>query len=141
MPTRSRRSVPGSGSARWLDKTGTVDAYTTARALLAEPTLGPVQALEIYDPLVAKIEAVLEHGRRLVDVRTLILHQLVGDVRRKLRDLVLDAVSSCSRRHRQPETVYHRRRCRGLHPVVKARTRHIGNHSGGGARGARLSLT
>jgi transposase len=45
-----------------------------ARALLAEPSLGPVQTLEVYDPLVAKIEAVLEHRRMLVDVRTLVLH-------------------------------------------------------------------
>jgi hypothetical protein len=42
--------------------------------LLAEPTLGPVQTLEVYDPLVAKIEAVLEHRRMLVDVGTLVLH-------------------------------------------------------------------
>jgi hypothetical protein len=43
---------------------------------LAEPTLGPVQTLEVYDPLVAKIEAVLEHRRMLVAVRTLILHHI-----------------------------------------------------------------
>jgi hypothetical protein len=30
--------------------------------------------LEIYDPLVAKIEAVLEHRRALVEARTLMLH-------------------------------------------------------------------
>lgn len=44
--------------------------------LLAEPSLGPVQTLEVYDPLVAKIEAVLEHRRMLVDVRTLVLHHV-----------------------------------------------------------------
>jgi 2,4-dienoyl-CoA reductase-like NADH-dependent reductase (Old Yellow Enzyme family) len=32
--------------ARRLAKTDTVDAVATARALLAEPSLGPVQALE-----------------------------------------------------------------------------------------------
>ena len=57
-----------------MAKTDTVDAYSTARAVLAEPSLGPVQALQIYDPLVAKIEAVLEHRRMLVEVRTLVLH-------------------------------------------------------------------
>ena len=49
---------------------------STARALLAEPSLGPVQTLEVYDPLVAKIEAVLEHRRMLVHVRTLGLHHI-----------------------------------------------------------------
>ena len=58
--------------ARRLDKTDVVDAYSTARALLAEPSLGPVQTLEVYDPFVAKIEAVLEHRRMLVEVRTLV---------------------------------------------------------------------
>ncbi|WP_420437274.1 transposase [Candidatus Poriferisodalis sp.] len=38
---------------------------------MAEPTLGPVQALEAYDPAVAEIEAVLEHRRTLVAARTL----------------------------------------------------------------------
>ena len=63
-----------------------------ARALLAEPTLGPVQTLEVYDALVAKIEAVLEHRRMLVAVRTLILHhvqdqitKLPADIRDQLR--------------------------------------------------------
>jgi transposase len=50
------------------------------RALLAEPTLGPVQALEVYDPLVAKIEAVLEHRRMLVTVRTLVLHHVQDQI-------------------------------------------------------------
>ena len=68
------REVPPQRSAqqrraRRLDKTDTVDAYATARALLAEPTLGPVQTLEVYDQLVAKIEAVLEHRRMLVRPR------------------------------------------------------------------------
>jgi Transposase IS116/IS110/IS902 family len=57
-----------------LAKTDVVDAVAAARALLAEPTLGPAQALEIYDPLVAKIEAVLEHRRALVEARTLMPH-------------------------------------------------------------------
>ena len=38
---------------RRLAKTDAVDAVASARALLAEPTLGPVQALEAYDPAVA----------------------------------------------------------------------------------------
>lgn len=73
--------------ARRLDKTDTVDAYATARALLAEPTLGPVQALEIYDPLVAKIEAVLEHRRMLVDVRTLVLHHVQDQIAKLPTDI------------------------------------------------------
>jgi transposase len=73
------REVPAQRSAqqrraRRLAKTDAVDAIAAARALLAEPTLGPAQALEIYDPLVAKIEAVLEHRRALVEARTLMLH-------------------------------------------------------------------
>lgn len=55
------REVPAQRSAiqrraRRADKTDTVDAYSAARALQAEPHLGPVQTLEVYDPLVAKIE-------------------------------------------------------------------------------------
>ena len=42
--------------------------------MLAEPTLGPVQALEAYDPLVAETEAVLEHRRALAAARMLMLH-------------------------------------------------------------------
>ncbi len=49
------REVPASRSAaqrrsRRLDKTDAVDAVASARALLAEPTLGPVQALEGLRP-------------------------------------------------------------------------------------------
>lgn len=73
------RGVPPQRSAaqrrsRRLDKTDAVDSVAVARALLVEPSLGPVQTLEIYDPLVAKIEAVVEHRRMLVTVRTLVLH-------------------------------------------------------------------
>lgn len=75
------REVPAQRSAaqrraRRLDKTDAVDAVAAARALLAEPSLGPVQTLEVYDPLVSKIEAVLEHRRMLVEVRTLVLHHV-----------------------------------------------------------------
>ncbi len=75
------REVPAQRSAaqrrsRRLDKTDAVDAVAAARALLAEPSLGPVQTLEVYDPLVAKIEAVLEHRRMLITVRTLVLHHV-----------------------------------------------------------------
>lgn len=75
--------------ARRLDKTDTNDALSTARALLAEPTLGPVQTLEVYDQLVAKIEAVLEHRRALVASRTLLLHH-VGDQLAKLPSEIRD---------------------------------------------------
>ncbi len=79
------REIPAQRSAaqrraRRLDKTDVVDAVATARALLAEPTLGPVQTLEVYDPLVAKIEAVLEHRRMLVTVRTLVLHHVQDQI-------------------------------------------------------------
>ena len=79
------REVPAQRSAaqrraRRLDKTDAVDAVAAARALLAEPTLGPVQTLEVYDPLVAKIEAVLEHRRMLVSVRTLVLHHVQDQI-------------------------------------------------------------
>ena len=48
------REVPASRSAaqrrsRRLEKTDAVDAVASARALLAEPELGPAQALEAYD--------------------------------------------------------------------------------------------
>jgi transposase len=79
------REIPAQRSAaqrrsRRLDKTDAVDAIAAARALLAEPTLGPVQTLEVYDPLVAKIEAVLEHRRMLVTVRTLVLHHVQDQI-------------------------------------------------------------
>jgi transposase len=79
------REVPAQRSAaqrraRRLDKTDVVDAVAAARALLAEPTLGPVQTLEVYDPLVAKVEAVLEHRRMLVSVRTLVLHHVQDQI-------------------------------------------------------------
>ncbi|MCP4965963.1 MAG: IS110 family transposase [bacterium] len=53
------REVPPRRSAaqrrgRRLDKTDHVDAVATARALLAEPSLGPVQALDAYDPLIGE---------------------------------------------------------------------------------------
>jgi transposase len=86
------REVPPQRSAaqrraRRLDKTDTVDAYATARALLAEPTLGPVQTLEVYNPLVAKIEAVLEHRRMLVAVRTLVLHHAQNQIAKLPTDI------------------------------------------------------
>ncbi len=73
------REVPPQRSSqqrrsRRLAKTDVVDAVSVARALQGEPSVGPVQTLEVYDPLVAKIEAVLVHRRALVEVRTLVLH-------------------------------------------------------------------
>ena len=92
------REVPPSRSAaqrrsRRLDKTDAVDAVASARALQAEPTLGPAQTLEVYDPLVAKIEAVLEHHRALVAARTLLLHH-VGDQIAKLPAEIRDQLTS-----------------------------------------------
>lgn len=92
------REVPAQRSAaqrrsRRLAKTDIVDAIAAARALLAEPSLGPVQALETYDPLVAKIEAVLEHRRALVATRTLMLHHL-GDQIAKLPTEIRDQLST-----------------------------------------------
>jgi len=59
--------------ARRLAKTDVIDAYSIARAVLAEPTLGPAQALEIYDAVVAEIDAVLAHRNSLVEQRKLML--------------------------------------------------------------------
>jgi transposase len=92
------REVPPQRSAqqrraRRLAKTDTVDAVATARALLAEPSLGPVQALEAYDGLVAKIEAVLEHRRTLVETRTQTL-SYVQDQLSKLPTEVRDRLGS-----------------------------------------------
>ncbi len=75
--------------SRRLEKTDAVDAICIARALLAEPNLGPVQTLEVYDPLVAEIEAVLEHRRALVQVRTILLH-IVHDQLSKLPTEIRD---------------------------------------------------
>lgn len=92
------REVPPSRSAaqrrsRRLEKTDAVDAIATARALQAEPTLGPVQTLEVYDAVVAKIEAVLEHRRALVATRTLMLHH-IGDQIAKLPTEIRDQLST-----------------------------------------------
>ena len=81
--------------ARRLDKTDVIDALCAARALLAEPSLGPVQTLEVYDPLVAKIEAVLEHRRMVVAVRRLALHYVQGQIA-KLPTDIRDQLSVCT---------------------------------------------
>ncbi len=59
--------------SRRLAKTDVIDAVCIARATLAEPTLGPAQALEIYDPVVAELRAVLDHRKALVENRKLML--------------------------------------------------------------------
>jgi len=92
------REIPPSRSAaqrrsRRLEKTDAVDAIATARALQAEPTLGPVQTLEVYDAAVAKIEAVLEHRRALVATRTLMLHH-IGDQIAKLPTEIRDQLTT-----------------------------------------------
>ena len=106
------REVPSQRTAaqrrsRRLEKTDAVDAVSAARALLAEPSLGPAQALEIYDPLVSKIEAVLEHRRALVQSRTLMLHY-AGDQLSKLPIEIRDQLSTSGKietRLRQLETI------------------------------------
>lgn len=106
------REVPPQRSAaqrraRRLDKTDNVDAVAAARALLAEPTLGPAQALEIYDPLVAKIEAVLEHRNALVETRVLML-QFVQDQLAKLPTEIRDQMPTTGKiegRLRHLETI------------------------------------
>jgi len=106
------REVPGRRSAaqrrsRLLDKTDVVDAVAVARAVLAEPTLGPVQTLEVYDPLVAKIEAVLEHRRALVKTRTLMLHHVADQIAKlpiEIRDQ-LTSKGSIESRWRRLETI------------------------------------
>ena len=55
--------------------------------------LGPVHAREVHDPLVAEIEAVLEHRRTLVAARTLMLHH-VADQISKLATEVRDQITS-----------------------------------------------
>ena len=91
------RCFPASRSAaqrrsRQLGKTDAVDAVSSARALWPSPRSDP-PALEIYDPLVAKIEAVLEHRRALVAARTLGLHH-VGDQIAKLPTEIRDQLTS-----------------------------------------------
>lgn len=106
------REVPGRRSAaqrraRRLEKTDVVDAVAVARALLAEPTLGPVQTLEVYDPLVAKIEAVLEHRRALVETRTLMLHHVQAQLAKlpiEIRDQ-LTSRGSIESRWRRLQTI------------------------------------
>lgn len=88
-PQRSSRER----RARRLAKTDAIDAISTARALQAEPDLGPVQVLQAYDPLVAKIEAVLEHRRALVNLRTLALHY-VQDQLAKLPASIRDVIGT-----------------------------------------------
>jgi len=106
------REIPASRSAaqrrsRRLEKTDAVDAVCCARALQAEPTLGPVQTLEVYDATVAKIEAVLEHRRALVATRTLMLHH-VGDQITKLPTAIRDQLTMTGKiesRLRRLETI------------------------------------
>jgi transposase len=106
------REVPAQRSAaqrrsRRLGKTDAVDAVATARALLAEPSLGPVQTLEVYDHLVAKIEAVLEHRRALVATRTLMLHHAADQIAKLPTDIrdQLNAQGKIESRLRRLETI------------------------------------
>ena len=116
------REVPASRSAaqrrsRRLDKTDAVDAVASARALLAEPTLGPVQALEAYNPAVAEIEAVLEHRRTLVAARTLMGHHVGDQITRAA--------------HRDTRPAHHERQDReSAAPPRRDRPRHCHDPSG-----------
>lgn len=92
------REVPPQRTAsqrrsRRLAKTDTIDAIAAARALQAEPSLGPVQTLEVYDQVLARLEAVLEHRRALVETRTLMLHY-VADQITKLPTVIRDQLTS-----------------------------------------------
>jgi transposase len=92
------REVPPQRTAiqrrsRRLDKTDAVDAICAARALLAEPSLGPVQTLEVFDPFLAELEAVLEHRRALVETRTLMLHYAADQIA-KLPTEIRDQLST-----------------------------------------------
>ena len=106
------REVPASRSAqqrrsRRLDKTDAIDAVCAARALQAEPSLPKAQTIEIYDGLVAKIEAVLEHRRMLVELRTLALHY-VQDQINKLPAEIRDQLTTTGKtegRLRRLETI------------------------------------
>ena len=79
--------------ARRQPKTDRVDAVATARALLAEPTLGPAQLFELNDPVVAEIEAVLDHRRALLAVRMQFL-AAVGDQLAKLPTEIRDQLGT-----------------------------------------------
>lgn len=91
------REVPPQRSAiqrraRRASKTDRGDAVAAARATLADPELGPAQALELYDPVVAEIEAVLAHRRMLVTTRTLGIHHLGAQIE-KLPPVVRDRLN------------------------------------------------
>lgn len=79
--------------ARREGKTDRIDAIATARALLAEPSLGPIQTLEVIDPHLAEIEAVLEHRAALVAVRTHMLH-VIQDQLAKLPTEIRDQLGT-----------------------------------------------
>ena len=92
------REVPPSRSAaqrrsRRLEWTDAVEAVASARAVVGRAEAGLVQPLEVYNPLVAKIEAVREHRLALVATRTLGLHH-VGDQIAKLSAEIRDQLNS-----------------------------------------------
>ncbi len=92
------REIPPTRTAaqrrfRRLDTTDIIDAICCARALQTEPDLGVVQTLEVYDPLVAKIEAVLQPRQAPVVTRNLMLQHL-GDQIAKLPTEIRDRLTS-----------------------------------------------
>ena len=90
---RSRSSPPGStvvrsphsarlrsgGRGAWTRPTSSTPSRRLGRCWPSRRS-GRSRRLEVYDPLVAKIEAVLEHRRMLVTVRTLVLHHVQDQI-------------------------------------------------------------
>lgn len=79
------REVPPQRSAaqrraRRADKTDYDDAVAAARATLADPDLGSPRCLELFDPIVDEIDAVLTHRRILVTTRTLAIQQVSAQI-------------------------------------------------------------
>lgn len=79
--------------ARRQDKTDRIDALATARVLLAEPDLGPVAAWELTEPVLAEIEAVLDHRRTMLAVRMQFL-AAVADQLAKLPTAIRDQLGT-----------------------------------------------
>ena len=92
--------------SRRLDKTDAVDAVAAARALLAEPTLVPVQTLEVFDPLVAKITmtgTIEGRLRRLAQIDLEAVSTLSGEYRLSWLMPLIDQDRAARRQIRQLE--------------------------------------
>lgn len=106
------REVPAQRSAMqrrpggWPRPTPSTRSPQHARCRPSRPW-GPPQTLEVYDPLVAELEAILEHRHALVEGRTLLLHH-VGDQLAKLATDIRDqlpATGKLESRLRRLETI------------------------------------